>query len=331
MAAHRIANSTLEQKLDDGRWLRVVERKTPTNHTVGFRVDITHLKEMQEAAEAAANQASGALPAGSQVITTQEARSNQPFAPRLEWLQKQLVLAGTGGLLTMLAEAGSGTLAGSVHEQAFRQIGRGLARRVSEAFQRQIDKPLLARAFPGKPVMAYFELKARQEKNVGEFVNQVVALSAQGYKVSPEQVAQETGYEITYEAPVPPLAFGARMRAVAEKKASHRGTEGTENLSDLRGSVRDTEALQDAPAPKALRTLQATFARLATMAADPTITDEQIQAEADAAIAQVPERLPDLAAAIARPMAMDMAAAAVEGAVEGLADDSAKSEYRLCG
>jgi hypothetical protein len=55
------------------------------------------------------------------------------------------------------------------------------------------------------------------------------------------------------------------------------------------------------------------------MAADPAISDAAIQAEADAAIAQFPELLPDLASAIARPMAMDMAQAAVEGAVEGVA------------
>jgi signal transduction histidine kinase/HPt (histidine-containing phosphotransfer) domain-containing protein/DNA-binding NarL/FixJ family response regulator len=53
LEAHRRGDRTLEQKLDDGRWLRIVERKTPTGHTVGFRVDITHLKEMQEQAEAA--------------------------------------------------------------------------------------------------------------------------------------------------------------------------------------------------------------------------------------------------------------------------------------
>jgi hypothetical protein len=242
------------------------------------------------------------------VITTQEARSNQPFQPRLEWLQKQLVLAGTGGLLTVLAESGSGTLAGSVHEQAFRQIGRGLARRVSEAFQRQLDKPLLTRAFPGKPVQAYFELKARQEKNVGDFVAHVVQLAAQGYKISAEQVAQETGYDIAYEAPAPtPPPFGAaRMRAV-------RATPGSPS-----GAPSGSSNLPDAPTPSALRTIQATFARLATMAADPAISDAAIQAEADAAIAQFPELLPDLASAIARPMAMDMAQAAVEGAVEGL-------------
>jgi phage gp29-like protein len=306
----------------------------------------------QEAAEAAANQASGALPSGSQVITTQEARSNQPFQPRLEWLQKQLVLAGTGGLLTVLAESGSGTLAGSVHEQAFRQIGRGLARRVSEAFQRQLDKPLLTRAFPGKPVQAYFELKARQEKNVGDFVNQVVALSQQGYSVSPEQVAQETGFDIVegkdstqallrnlypliaagYRPPESVLEklLGIKLDKILPETAAPsavmraRGIENGKLQSEDSGTKPESANLQSSisslqsSTPSSLRTIQATFARLATMAADPAISDAAIQAEADAAIAQFPELLPDLASAIARPMAMDMAQAAVEGAVEGL-------------
>jgi signal transduction histidine kinase/HPt (histidine-containing phosphotransfer) domain-containing protein/ActR/RegA family two-component response regulator len=53
LAMHRSGDTTLEQRLEDGRWLRIVERKTPMGHVVGFRVDITHLKRMQEAAEAA--------------------------------------------------------------------------------------------------------------------------------------------------------------------------------------------------------------------------------------------------------------------------------------
>ncbi len=53
MAIHRSGDQALEQKLEDGRWLRIVDRKTPAGYTVGFRVDITHLKHMQEEAEAA--------------------------------------------------------------------------------------------------------------------------------------------------------------------------------------------------------------------------------------------------------------------------------------
>ncbi|MBI2308300.1 MAG: response regulator [Rhodocyclales bacterium] len=53
IAAHRAGNATVEQKLSDGRWLRIVERKTPDGYTVGFRVDVTELKLAQQAAEAA--------------------------------------------------------------------------------------------------------------------------------------------------------------------------------------------------------------------------------------------------------------------------------------
>jgi two-component system, cell cycle sensor histidine kinase PleC len=53
LVAHRAAESSLEQKLDDGRWLRVVERRTNDGSVVGFRVDITELKAAIETAKAA--------------------------------------------------------------------------------------------------------------------------------------------------------------------------------------------------------------------------------------------------------------------------------------
>lgn len=51
MAAHRAANYSIEQLLDDGRWLKITEHKTPDGGTVGFRVDITDLKKAKEKAE----------------------------------------------------------------------------------------------------------------------------------------------------------------------------------------------------------------------------------------------------------------------------------------
>ena len=53
LAAHRAANRTLVQRLGDGRILRVIDRKMPDGHTVGFRVDITELVRATEAAESA--------------------------------------------------------------------------------------------------------------------------------------------------------------------------------------------------------------------------------------------------------------------------------------
>lgn len=56
MQAHAAGDSVLEQHQNDGRWLKIAERKTPDGGTVGFRVDITELKTSLERAEAA-NQA----------------------------------------------------------------------------------------------------------------------------------------------------------------------------------------------------------------------------------------------------------------------------------
>ncbi len=53
MQAHLSGNSMIEQRLGDGRWLRISERRTPDGSIVGFRVDISELKEARERAEAA--------------------------------------------------------------------------------------------------------------------------------------------------------------------------------------------------------------------------------------------------------------------------------------
>ena len=53
MAAHRSGNSVFVQRLDTGRTLRIVERKLPDGHIVGFRIDITELVQATEAAQKA--------------------------------------------------------------------------------------------------------------------------------------------------------------------------------------------------------------------------------------------------------------------------------------
>jgi len=55
VASHRTGDTRIESKLDNGRWLRIIERKTERGQSVGFGIDITELKETQEAAEAASS------------------------------------------------------------------------------------------------------------------------------------------------------------------------------------------------------------------------------------------------------------------------------------
>jgi PAS domain S-box-containing protein len=50
VAQHQLANGEMiEQQLDDGRWLQIVEYRTPSGYIVGNRIDITERKRMQQA------------------------------------------------------------------------------------------------------------------------------------------------------------------------------------------------------------------------------------------------------------------------------------------
>jgi PAS domain S-box-containing protein len=46
---HRDPQKPIEQRTADGRWVRILERRTPTGETVGLRVDITEIKEREAA------------------------------------------------------------------------------------------------------------------------------------------------------------------------------------------------------------------------------------------------------------------------------------------
>jgi phage gp29-like protein len=177
-------------------------------------------EEYADKAEEAAEAGSGALPNGSDVKTLSEARGTQPFQMRLEWLQKQLVLAGTGGLLTMLTESGSGTLAGGAHMSAWDQIIRRVARGVAKPLHQQYDRRALAARFPDRPAQAYFNLRARQEKDVGKVVTNISTLANVGFIVSEDQAKKETGYDVRYVAPAAPVMPGLPVMPTAATAAS---------------------------------------------------------------------------------------------------------------
>lgn len=105
----------------------------------------------------------GYLPNGTDVKYVNGGGTGKPpFRDHLDYLDRQITLLGTGGLLTMLTESGSGTLAGNAHQEAFNQVAKADAVMVSEALQRDFDAPTLAAAFPGWPVEAVFELRMEE-------------------------------------------------------------------------------------------------------------------------------------------------------------------------
>ena len=139
------------------------------------------------------------LPNGSDIKYVNGGGGRPPFRERLEYLDRQITLVATGGLLTMLTESGSGTLAGNAHSETFMQISRADSLTVSEVFQEHIDAPLLAEFFPGEPVLAYFEFAPTQSDQSSRVVDDAVKLAKAGVRIDPEELSEKTGYRLTGE------------------------------------------------------------------------------------------------------------------------------------
>jgi phage gp29-like protein len=146
-------------------------------------------------AAAAAQGKSGALPYGSDVKFATDPRGEAPFEEYLSWCDKQMVIVGTGGLLTMLAiSTGMNSGNADAHTEAFRILANAEALRISECLQRSVDRKVLNKNFPGKPVLAYFEMATKDQLNPSAVLDDMVKAKAAGLEFNPDEVSEKTGY-----------------------------------------------------------------------------------------------------------------------------------------
>lgn len=176
--------------------------------------------EFRDAAEKVAQGASGAVPSGATPhFPSSQIRGNAPFKEFLEAEKEDVVLAGTGGKLTMLNEpTGIGGGQAAVHESAFDEIAQSEAMEISEIFQKQFDKPELELAFPGEPVLAYFELAARDQEDVDAIADRVVKFHNAGFHADAAELSEKAGLKLVEKQAPNPIAsapqIGNRQSAV---------------------------------------------------------------------------------------------------------------------
>ncbi|MFH0880952.1 MAG: DUF935 family protein [Lentisphaerota bacterium] len=154
-------------------------------------------------AEKLASNGRGYLPNATEVKTVDTAqRSRMPFQDRITYCDQQIVLAATGGLLTMLTESGSGTLAGGAHSDSLLALAKSDAARLSEVYQRDLDTEWLNEFFPRQPHVAYFSFEIPQQEDLPQLLENVANLNWAGYRVDMAQLEEKTGLRLM-DAPSP--------------------------------------------------------------------------------------------------------------------------------
>jgi phage gp29-like protein len=160
--------------------------------------------EYQALAEAMTSNLRGYLPNGADVkITDLAARSKMPYVERIDYADRQIVMAATGGLLTMLAESGSGTLAGNAHSDTLIGLASADAAKISEVFQRQIDREIVKAFFPGHPICVYFKFDIPEKsQSIAEITELISGLSWAGYRIDQQQLQEKLGFKLE-QVPTP--------------------------------------------------------------------------------------------------------------------------------
>lgn len=120
-----------------------------------------------------------------------------PYFERVEYADKQIVLAATGGMLTMLSQSGTGALAGGAHSETLMRLARADAATISEVFQRQIDREILHAFFPGEPITVYFRFDLPQsEESMADIIQAAANLSWSGYRIDQRQLEEKLGLKL---------------------------------------------------------------------------------------------------------------------------------------
>ena len=156
--------------------------------------------EYQRLAELALSRARGAVPHGTELLTPSATGSGgaSVFSERLKYLDEQIVIAGTSGKLTVIAESGSGTLAGGAQKEAFDEIAQAMMNQVATALHKQFDEPILQRLHPNEPVLAYFEFAAVDEEETGKVLGDAKTAADAGYRMDEDELSERAGMKLTF-------------------------------------------------------------------------------------------------------------------------------------
>ena len=202
----------IRKSLGEQDWGRYVERYGLPNFiaTMHQGADEAQRAEYLKAAKAVRDAQPAALPSGGSVTTVgTESRGQDPFSNFIEHQEKLIVLMATGGTLTSLAQADTGSLAGGAQMDVWREIVSRDVAAISAVVNRALVRPFLEQKFPGKEIACEFKIEASEKPGKKETAELAATLKNAGYTIIQSELEEAVGFSLEKSeiAPAPSTPF----------------------------------------------------------------------------------------------------------------------------
>ena len=289
----------IRHALGDRDWGRFIERYAipPVHFEMAAGATDKDKPLYQEAGDAAHNGQNTIRPNGSHIDFAAEARGADPFTPFIEHQDKYIVLLATGGTLTSLAQADTGSLAGGAQMEVWREIVARDGVKIAEALNRSLFRRYLELEFPGRPMAARFELSNEAKPTAYEIADLAGKLKTAGYLVDQAELEEAVGLKLVKdETPAPQLPFMNKK----VKRLSDSAVKEPEPLNRSTAELLKAFAADMSPAGKAVEEL------LNALDKGEAASSPLVKEKASALLSRLPSLLPDdpaTAAVIAEAMA----------------------------
>ena len=195
-------------------WGRFLERYALPKPAVTMAPNATNEQRADylAAAKAVENGQVSVWPSGSSITDfAGGSRGTDPFNSFIEHQEKLIVLLATGGTLTSLAQADTGSLAGGAQMKVWQEIVRRDAGVLAQAVMRSLVRPFIERRF-GSPYCAVeFSLDIPEKPSPQEAANVAATLRQAGWRVDQGELEKAIGFTLEREeAPAAPAFAKAK-------------------------------------------------------------------------------------------------------------------------
>ena len=285
----------LRQAVGEKGWAKFTERFgiPPVILTMPDDIPNDQVDFWRAQAEKVAEGGSGAVPAGTAVNFCDGARGINPFKDFIHNQRELTVLMATGGLLTSLAQSGSGTLAGGAHSDTWAEVRRMDSSKIASALNAQIVRPLLARAFPGRSQLAYFDFDTEATPSPGEVFEDAAKARSAGYLIDQAELEEKTGYKLVRDVQGNgEQGTGLSLNKESGVRSQELGVKTNPSVLTPNTSVLDAFTKDSSPAAEAIKEL----------------LNDPSKEKAEEILKKLPELLPEdpaMAAVIAEAMAAE--------------------------